>query len=99
MNAPIPTFFGLPEPVRFEGPASANPIAYQYYDKDRIVAGRRMEDHLRFAVCYWHSFGWPGGDPFGGLLLLCHRSGLLALSFRLPGRPGGCLAVNGRERC
>ena len=66
MNAPVSTFFGLPEPVRFEGPASANPLAYHYYDKDRVVAGRRMEDHLRFAVCYWHTYGWDGGDPFGG---------------------------------
>ena len=83
MNAPVPTFFGLPEPVRFEGPASANPLAYHYYDKDRIVAGRRMEDHLRFAVCYWHSFGWPGGDPFGGETFLrpwMHGSDPMALA-------------------
>jgi len=66
MNAPAPSYFGLVEPIRFEGPASDNPLAYHYYDKDRMVAGRRMEDHLRFAVCYWHSFSWPGGDPFGG---------------------------------
>jgi xylose isomerase len=39
MNASVPTFFGLPEPVRFEGPASANPLAYHFYDKDRVVAG------------------------------------------------------------
>ena len=41
MNAPVTTFFGLPEPVRFEGPTSANPLAYHFYDKDRIVAGAR----------------------------------------------------------
>ena len=52
MNASASTFFGLPEPVRFEGSASTNPLAYHYYDKDRVVAGRLMEDHLRFAVCY-----------------------------------------------
>ncbi|MGA2493802.1 MAG: xylose isomerase, partial [Roseiarcus sp.] len=83
MNASVPTFFGLPEPVRFEGPASTNPLAYHYYDKDRVVAGRRMEDHLRFAVCYWHSFGWPGGDPFGGETFLrpwMHGSDPLALA-------------------
>jgi len=83
MNASIPTFFGLPEPVRFEGPASASPLAYHFYDKDRIVAGRRMEDHLRFAVCYWHSFGWPGGDPFGGETFLrpwMHGSDPMALA-------------------
>jgi xylose isomerase len=66
MNAASNTFFGGLEPIKFEGPSSTNPLAYHYYDKDRVVAGRRMEDHLRFAVCYWHSFSWPGGDPFGG---------------------------------
>ena len=65
MNAPVPAFFGLPDPVRFEGPASQNPLAYHYYDKDRVVLGKRMEEHLRFAVCFWHSFCWPGSDVFG----------------------------------
>lgn len=53
------------EPVRFEGPQSNNPLAFRWYEKDRVVMGRRMEDHLRFAVCYWHSFCWNGFDPFG----------------------------------
>ncbi|MDR3495698.1 MAG: xylose isomerase [Ancalomicrobiaceae bacterium] len=66
MNAPVPSYFGLTDPIKYEGPSSTNPLAYHYYDKNRIVAGRSMEDHLRFAVCYWHSFSWPGGDPFGG---------------------------------
>ncbi|WP_170317835.1 xylose isomerase [Paroceanicella profunda] len=44
----------------------AEGLAFRHYDPDEIVLGRRMEDHLRFAVCYWHSFGWEGGDPFGG---------------------------------
>ena len=38
----------------------------RFYNPDEIVLGKRMEDHLRFAVAYWHSFAWPGGDPFGG---------------------------------
>jgi xylose isomerase len=59
-------FFGNIKPVKYEGPDSKNPLAYRYYNKDEIVAGKRMEDHLRFAVAYWHSFAWPGGDPFGG---------------------------------
>jgi hypothetical protein len=42
-----------------------SPLAFRWYDKDRS-SWRRLEDHLRFAVCYWHSFCWPGGDPFGG---------------------------------
>lgn len=59
-------FFGDVQPVRFEGADSTNPLAYRFYNKDEVVAGKRMEDHLRFAVAYWHSFAWPGGDPFGG---------------------------------
>lgn len=59
-------FFPLTDAVKYEGAASRNPFAFRYYDKDRIVLGKRMEDQLRFAVCYWHSFCWPGGDPFGG---------------------------------
>ena len=49
-----------------EGPDTDNPFAYRHYDPDEIVAGKRMEDHLRFAVAWWHSFAWEGGDPFGG---------------------------------
>jgi xylose isomerase len=60
------SFFGDIAPLRYEGPDSANPFAFRWYDKDRVVAGERMEDHLRFAVAYWHSFCWPGSDPFGG---------------------------------
>jgi len=59
-------FFPLAAPLAFEGKDGANPFAYRWYDKDQVVLGRRMEDHLRFAVAYWHSFCWPGSDPFGG---------------------------------
>jgi len=59
-------FFGDIKPIQYEGPDSTNPLAYRFYDKDEVVAGKRMEDHLRFAVAYWHSFAWEGGDPFGG---------------------------------
>ena len=59
-------FFGDIAPIRYEGPDSDNWLAFRHYDADEIVLGKRMEDHLRFAVCYWHSFVWPGGDPFGG---------------------------------
>ena len=52
--------------IRYEGPETANEFAYRHYDPDEMVMGKRMEDHLRFAVAYWHSFAWPGGDPFGG---------------------------------
>ena len=46
--------------------AEAEGPAFRHYDPDERVMGKRMEDHLRFAVAYWHSFGWEGGDPFGG---------------------------------
>ncbi len=52
-------------PVRFEGPQTDNEYAFRVYDKDREVLGKRMEDWLRCAVCYWHSFNWPGQDIFG----------------------------------
>lgn len=51
--------------IQFEGPGSDNPLAFKTYDPDRVVAGKTMEEHLRFAVCYWHSFCATGGDPFG----------------------------------
>ena len=59
-------FFGDIKPVKYEGPDSTNPLAYRFYNPDEIVAGKRMEDQLRFAIAYWHSFAWEGGDPFGG---------------------------------
>jgi xylose isomerase len=59
-------FFGNQKPIRYEGPESRTPLAFRHYDPDRKVMGKRMEDHFRFAVCYWHSFAWPGTDPFGG---------------------------------
>jgi xylose isomerase len=59
-------FFAGIEKVQFEGPDSDDPLAFRFYEPDRMVLGKRMEDHLRFAVAYWHSFAWPGTDPFGG---------------------------------
>jgi xylose isomerase len=59
-------FFTRREPIRTEGRETREPLAFRCYDPDRMVLGKRMEDHLRFAVCYWHSFTWPGNDPFGG---------------------------------
>lgn len=59
------SYFDHIDPIRYEGPDTDNPLAYRYYDKDRVVLGKRMEDHLRWAVCYWHSFCWAGSDVFG----------------------------------
>lgn len=58
-------FFGDISPVKYEGVDSTNAFAYRYYDADRVVAGKTMQEHLRFAVCYWHSFCWDGPDAFG----------------------------------
>ena len=58
-------FFPDVEPIRFEGPETTSDLAFRHYDPDREIMGRRMEDHLRFAVCYWHGFCWPGSDVFG----------------------------------
>ncbi|KPA21481.1 Xylose isomerase [Shimia sp. SK013] len=62
-------FFSGIAPVQYEGPNSTNPMAFHHYNPDEIVMGKRMEDHLRFAIAYWHSFAWEGGDPFGGQTL------------------------------
>ena len=51
--------------IRYEGPQSDNPLAYRHYDRNKLVLGKRMEEHLRLAVCYWHTFVWPGVDMFG----------------------------------
>jgi xylose isomerase len=58
-------FFSEIPAIRYRGPDSDEPLAFRYYDKDRVVLGKRMEDQLRFAVCYWHTFVWNGFDPFG----------------------------------
>lgn len=51
--------------IPFEGTASDNPLAYRWYDENKIVAGKTMKEYLRFAVAYWHSFVGNGADPFG----------------------------------
>ena len=58
--------FFATEPIFYEGPDSTTPLAFRWYDEDRVVLGKTMREHLRFAVCYWHSFCWPGTDMFGG---------------------------------
>jgi len=51
--------------VRYEGPQSDNPLAFHHYDRSKRVLGKTLEEHLRIAVCYWHTFVWPGVDIFG----------------------------------
>lgn len=57
-------FFHSIEKIKFEGPQSDNPLAYKWYDENRIVLGKTMKEQLRMAVCYWHNFCWNGFDPF-----------------------------------
>jgi len=52
--------------VRYAGPDSDDPLAFRHYDAEKRVLGKSMAEHLRFAVCYWHSFAWGGNDMFGG---------------------------------
>jgi xylose isomerase len=59
------SYFGSIAPIKFEGPESENPLAYRYYDKNRMVLGKSMAAQLRPAVCYWHTFAWEGADVFG----------------------------------
>ena len=61
----MPNYFDDIAPIRYTGPGAPDALSFKWYDKDRLVLGKRMEDHLRFAVCYWHSFCWNGFDPFG----------------------------------
>jgi xylose isomerase len=51
--------------IAFEGKDSDNPLAFKYYDENRVVGGKTMRDHFRFAVAYWHTLCGTGGDPFG----------------------------------
>jgi xylose isomerase len=57
--------FPMVREVRFGGPDSTDPLSYRYWQPDRVVLGKRMQDQLRPAVCYWHTFCWPGDDSFG----------------------------------
>ncbi len=61
------SFFKNIEPIKYEGTETDSNLAFRHYNPNEIVLGKRLEEHLRFAVAYWHSFAWEGGDPFGGL--------------------------------
>ena len=58
-------YFDQLDRVRYEGSKSSNPLAFRHYNPDELVLGKRMEEHLRFAACYWHTFCWNGADMFG----------------------------------
>lgn len=58
-------YFSDVDKITYEGPDSDNPLAFAYYDEDRVVGGKPMKEHLRYAVAYWHSFFSENSDPFG----------------------------------
>ena len=60
------SYFADIAPIAYEGPDSDNPLAFRHYNPSEVLGGKTMAEHLRFAVAYWHSFAWEGGDPFGG---------------------------------
>ena len=57
-------FKGIPA-IKYEGPASKNPLAFKFYDADRVVAGKKMSEHLPFAMAWWHNLCATGTDMFG----------------------------------
>lgn len=59
------TFFPKIKKIKYEGPDSKNPLAFKYYNPKQKIMGKTMAEHLRFAVCYWHTFKGLGKDPFG----------------------------------
>lgn len=59
-------FFPKIGKIKFEGTASKNPLAFRYYDAEKVVYGRKMKDWFKFSMAYWHTLCQEGGDPFGG---------------------------------
>ncbi len=58
-------YFSDVEKIKYEGPDSKNPLCFRHYNAGEKIEGKPMKEHLRFAVCYWHTFRGMGGDPFG----------------------------------
>ncbi|WP_019616016.1 xylose isomerase [Psychromonas ossibalaenae] len=58
-------FFKTVKKINFEGKESTNPLSFHHYDADKMILGKSMKEHLRFAACYWHNFCWNGSDVFG----------------------------------
>lgn len=59
------SYFKNIDTIKFEGRESDNPLAFKWYDENRIVAGKTLKEHLRFSMAYWHTLCNTGGDPFG----------------------------------
>ncbi len=61
MNQAFPEITSIP----FEGPDSKNPLAFHHYNPEEVIEGKKMREHMRFSVVYWHTFRGQGADPFG----------------------------------
>lgn len=59
------TYFDHIKKIQYEGTETKNPFAFRHYNADEVVLGKKMKDHLRFAVAYWHTMTQDGSDPFG----------------------------------
>lgn len=59
------TYFNHIEKINYEGVKSSNPFAFRHYNPDEVILGKKMKDHLRFAIAYWHTMTQDGSDPFG----------------------------------
>lgn len=57
-------YFKNIDTIKFEGRESTNPLAFKWYDENRVVAGKTLKEHLRFSMAYWHTLCNTGGDPF-----------------------------------
>lgn len=58
-------YFPTIDKIKYEGPETANMFAFRHYDAEEVVLGKKMKDHLRFAIAYWHTMTQDGSDPFG----------------------------------
>lgn len=65
MNTTKQSYFKDIDTIKFEGRESDNPLAFKWYDENRVVAGKTLKEHLRFSMAYWHTLCNKGGDPFG----------------------------------
>ena len=65
MNTTKQIYFKNIDTIKFEGRESNNPLAFKWYDENRVVAGKTLKEHLRFSMAYWHTLCNTGGDPFG----------------------------------
>ncbi|EKT57316.1 xylose isomerase [Providencia sneebia] len=59
------SYYDLVDKISYEGSHSTNPFAFKHYNPNEMILGKTMAEHLRFAICYWHTFCWNGSDMFG----------------------------------